>query len=358
MKKKFLILIIASFSWIVLFEVGARVLRSTVGDSLDKARVILEANKNHGWQQKPSMQADFMGREVITNQVGFRALREDFSKDSYKILVLGPSSAFGWGVPNEHTYASLIEKKLIKKKHSKVEVINASQIGFSTEQGRKLTETEWFRKNKPDLVIVSYGVNDIDRHRFYFQSKLDDQALFEQGIEQSQVKILNLTSHSAFLSLALRHLGSFLAQFRCPSEAQYHFKTRVSFKRFEENLEYFIGSFESKVLFLDTGHRYPSDSELENNEGLYQRIKVLSQKGDCTKANSLLAEARVNESYRVSRDLKVINKIIQDSSSKWGVSSIKGSSLLTEKDDFVDPIHPSIKGHQKIADALLTLLSD
>jgi lysophospholipase L1-like esterase len=100
------------------------------------------------------------------NALGFRTAHLDGERlpaegvpKALRILYLGDSCAFGWGIRRfEQTMDPQIEQRLAAAGIG-AEVINLAQPGFTTTQGRKLFD-EWFPKLRPDFVILQYGWND------------------------------------------------------------------------------------------------------------------------------------------------------------------------------------------------------
>lgn len=74
------------------------------------------------------------------------------------------------------TYAQRLEVELQKTEPTRV--INASIIGFSSDQGKRLA-LSLIPLIRSSLVVFAYGINDIDRHRFYFQSNMSDDFEFD-----------------------------------------------------------------------------------------------------------------------------------------------------------------------------------
>ncbi len=78
----------------------------------------------------------------------------------YRIILLGDSVAFGWGVELEQTFAKLLEEMLNKySKAKKYEVINFSIPGYNTFQEVATLESKCLAYS-PDLVIFSVCDND------------------------------------------------------------------------------------------------------------------------------------------------------------------------------------------------------
>lgn len=74
-----------------------------------------------------------------------------------KILFLGDSLTFGYGIKQEYAYPTLLQKKFDEEK-IEVEVINAGISGSTTASGP--SRLKWFLKNKPDLLFLALGAND------------------------------------------------------------------------------------------------------------------------------------------------------------------------------------------------------
>lgn len=94
------------------------------------------------------------------NSYGLRDYEYDLNKnDGYRIVVLGDSYAFGWGVDMADTFPKILESAL-KKKGYDVQVINAAVYGYNTQQEVLYFKKEILGRYKPDLVIISYVLND------------------------------------------------------------------------------------------------------------------------------------------------------------------------------------------------------
>jgi len=107
--------------------------------------------------------------KVSTNSWGIRG--KEFSKDkeegTYRILFLGDSMTFGWGVEDNQPYPTLVEKYLNDLKplpgnYKNVEAINAAFTDGFTVDDYYLYYKEIGSKFKPDLVVVNFfPYNDI-----------------------------------------------------------------------------------------------------------------------------------------------------------------------------------------------------
>ena len=99
---------------------------------------------------------------VISND---QSLREDhripFEKpaNQTRILFLGDSCTFGYGVSHDEAFPQVVESMLRGKTGREVECINAGVPGYSLFQGYRYLVTEGLRY-QPDLVVLNFGWND------------------------------------------------------------------------------------------------------------------------------------------------------------------------------------------------------
>ncbi len=97
-----------------------------------------------------------------TNSKGLNAREVTYEKPrgTFRIVALGDSSTFGWGVNTDEIYPHVLEETL-RERHpgAGVEVVNLGVCGYSSFQGLILLEREALRYD-PDVVTLSYGSND------------------------------------------------------------------------------------------------------------------------------------------------------------------------------------------------------
>lgn len=96
---------------------------------------------------------------IISNKAGFRT--REFSpkpKGTFRIVTLGDSSTFGWGLDPEFTWQALLEKRL-GPVLGRVEVLNLGMSGFTTRHGLGVLR-HYAQDLDPDLLILSFGAND------------------------------------------------------------------------------------------------------------------------------------------------------------------------------------------------------
>lgn len=174
----------------------------TAGDFLFRrvALPIYQHEPHAGYGNKRSLSFEHQTSEFraryYTNSAGFRVPRSDIEypiaklENTYRILLLGPSFAYGWGVDYEKSFAALLPKFLEARSFApgrRIELINAGVPAMYA--GPQLN---WYKNEgaryRPDLVIqFVYGSMALaadPRQRFV----VDDLGyIAEQGLPPAQI---------------------------------------------------------------------------------------------------------------------------------------------------------------------------
>ena len=120
----------------------------------------------------PNTTTTYMGKTVTINSEGLRnpEVSRQKAESGYRILVLGDSVAFGWGVDEQEAFPRCIEKKLNdapqrpgQEARTHYEVINAAVPGYGLYQELKQL-AEIGKRYEPDMVILTLINNDIPQH--------------------------------------------------------------------------------------------------------------------------------------------------------------------------------------------------
>ncbi len=114
------------------------------------------------YRHKPGFRARYGRAEVVINSQGLRDEERARAKapGTFRILVLGDSVPFGWGVPLEQTFTKLMQRDLNAAASStKFDVINSGVCSWDTRD-----EVTWFAREglryAPDLVLLCFVPND------------------------------------------------------------------------------------------------------------------------------------------------------------------------------------------------------
>lgn len=163
-----------------------------------------------GWAHQPGQEGIFETQQFSTvvriNENGLRDRQHSYERqnDVERILVLGDSFAWGYGVEETERFSQLLEESL------GVDVINAGVSGYSTDQ-----ELLWYKnegiKYEIDLVILEIAGNDVGDNEqqivstIYYKPKfvIEDGELVLTGypVPKTSTKgkfIYSLSQRSAF----------------------------------------------------------------------------------------------------------------------------------------------------------------
>jgi hypothetical protein len=182
-----------------------------------------------GWRLAPNLEGPFERPQFQTyvriNQHGLRDLDRPYEKkpNQKRILVLGDSFVWGYGVNGDQAITSLMEDDL-----PGVEVINAGVTAYGTAQELLWLEREGL-KYHPDLVILVLYKNDLTDnvtpvYNGYHRPLMalnDDGSLTLTGVPCSHGSLRDImrkwmVRHSALMGMALRSDFRFLLRLEGP----------------------------------------------------------------------------------------------------------------------------------------------
>lgn len=124
---------------------------------------VYEKDTDLFWKFRPNLEINSRAFSDIAyriNNYGMRGTDIDKKKSGYRIICLGNSCTFGWGVTGEAIWTTILENDLKKRLPSKdIEVLNCGVPGYSSHQGKIYFKKRLLDFN-PDMVIVMFGWND------------------------------------------------------------------------------------------------------------------------------------------------------------------------------------------------------
>jgi lysophospholipase L1-like esterase len=118
-------------------------------------------------QHRPNSHAFLLGADVQINSLGLRDNEISTNKPpgTYRVVVLGDSTTFGWGVHFEETYPKLLEKSFNTNPPSAqwkiYEVINTGIGNYNTAQEVASLKDRWLALN-PDMILIGWYINDAE----------------------------------------------------------------------------------------------------------------------------------------------------------------------------------------------------
>jgi hypothetical protein len=151
----------------LLLRLGARPEEASAASGRAKPRFdVYRPDGVLGYAHRPDWEAVHATEEfrvrVRTNALGLRGGAAGAQKlpGVYRVLVLGDSFAFGFGVEDGEAFPAVLERALAPPPgFARVEVLNAGVAGWSADQFLLLLETRGFGWD-PDLVLLALSEND------------------------------------------------------------------------------------------------------------------------------------------------------------------------------------------------------
>ncbi|HPQ68614.1 MAG TPA: SGNH/GDSL hydrolase family protein [bacterium] len=181
---------------IVLFLIAEALCLALMRPSrLDRILMLLERDAQLMWRLRAGLSTTFEGAAVTTSAHHLRGPDFTVPKPAgvTRIVCLGASPTFGWGVAEDKTYPAVLGS-LLRERGLNAETINGGVPGYTTWQGKYFLARDvlgW----QPDLVTVAYDLNDLDIFRFFINNGLPDAQ--QQPTSAHIVAAQNLLNRSA-----------------------------------------------------------------------------------------------------------------------------------------------------------------
>lgn len=119
-------------------------------------------HSDQGHLHIPNRSAHLMGVDVDINSHGHRSKEISINKPPgvTRIMMLGDSLTFGWGVPAEDTVSAQLENLFVKN-DQQIEVINTG-IGNTNAEMQISTFLDKGVLFSPDIVVLNFFINDAE----------------------------------------------------------------------------------------------------------------------------------------------------------------------------------------------------
>jgi hypothetical protein len=110
------------------------------------------------FELRPGVRGRFLGTPLKINSQGFRGrpVTERPAERALRIVGIGDSIAFGWGISEKDTFLSYLERRF-RREHPgapPLQVINLAVPGYNTHQEVETFVTKGLSYD-PDVVVVS-----------------------------------------------------------------------------------------------------------------------------------------------------------------------------------------------------------
>lgn len=224
--KVFTLILVNSILFLILFiilEIAARSFYPQIIPLGNESRKFWEYDSLLGWSHKPNI----IDLQTITNSsveisINSKKLRDseyDYKRNrSSRMLVLGDSFAWGFGVNKNERFSEIIEIGF-----KSLEVINAAVPGYSTDQQLLYYLDEGYKYN-PDFILLLFCENDflgnsLDQIHWYNKPfyTYDNENLIVNSVPVPKPTIYQtlrkyLSGKSYLISFILKRISLFNAQ--------------------------------------------------------------------------------------------------------------------------------------------------
>jgi lysophospholipase L1-like esterase len=306
------------------------------------------------WKMKPNLDGQFVSparapedREpplfrVVTNSKGFAGAEFSTEKreGTFRIVCMGNSSTFGWGVPPDSCYPRLLEGILQERIGHEVEVINAGVPGYTSVQGLGMLERD-VSDLSPDLITLAFGANDC-----HATSRSDTDIMLERAGYVGAIQ--EILAHSSIYRVLRYFVVSSKVKHAVTGEEPPG-RRRVSPKEYRAAMESIIQTSRglgSKLILVEI---LPDSPEWEPYRKILEELAALEHL-------PLLGTGEIFRRFLEDMDAT-------DGSLRSHVEAMReeyGESVLARHPEMylrLDRVHPSDLGHLLIARALSDTVS-
>lgn len=114
-----------------------------------------------GWRNIPGWTSTTFGHPLTINSLGMRDREYTRKKPpgTTRILILGGSFTWGYGVADGENYTDVLEASFAESDRTRVEVLNTGVSGWGTDQEYLYLKNEGF-EYEPDLVVAAFNLTE------------------------------------------------------------------------------------------------------------------------------------------------------------------------------------------------------
>ena len=143
-----------------------------------------------GWTNVPSSVSTTFGRELTINSKGHRGPERSFAKPPgiSRILVLGDSYTWGYGVADQEVFPALLQQEL-QTAPTTWQVLNAGVSGWGTDQEYLYLRAEGFRYEPTIVVLALFVGNDPSENMFSVRYGLQKPVFLDTQLNLANVPV-------------------------------------------------------------------------------------------------------------------------------------------------------------------------
>lgn len=298
------------------------------------------------YQLDPGFEGEFSGISVKINKQGFRQNKDVGIKEpnTKRIVGIGDSVTFGFGVNEEETYLRQLENILRDNQKNVYEVINLAVSGYNSFQERIFLEKQ-ISQVQPDVLVVGLVLNDIggDFHvpNYVYRNLIPFKpgAYSINELDSKEKFFYNLFKKS-YLYQFMHQKLAYLWGFRKPEVSKVDSTYAQSTLDFYENGSYPEMKYRNALLKTEKELSLITNKGMENN---FKTIVVIFP-----------VEIQVRD-----KKFRKPQALLKEFCQKEGLKCLDLIDILeNEKDVFIDIGHFNKHGNEVIARSIYRYLLD
>lgn len=285
--------------------------------------------------------------EELVNDHGYRGKLIKVKRNSKKrILFLGESTTFGYGVSNSNNYIRILEDSLNKKYD--LEFINAGILGATSSE----VLSNYIFKYKyydPDIVVIKIGLNELDK--FLYDNYQPDYSNFRN----INFNIYELPTNSKYLLKSNFVSLIYIKLFVFP-----YFDNGFILSNESNQFNKKVNWFDSDINVLNKMHQNDY-SYLAFYNNLKLMIEAINQKKIILVTNNYNKDFSTHDNENFVFYKKMIseyNKIIKDLSIEYQSGLIEIPNNAINVNLYLDDCHFNEKGHKIYANYYYPILEN
>lgn len=297
-------------------------------------------NKKIVYELYPNYALRSLNAKISPQGLNDRVFSAKKPRGIFRIAVLGDSGSFGWKVGRENSFPKVLEA-LLNEKRLSYEVLNFSVPGYNTAQELELLKEKVLAFD-PDMVFLAYCWNDVNLCNFF----------------QPDINLLNFLFHKSFLLHYLLWRADLMIQQSQPLSFRRElwgiFKKRVLGMFYAEESVYPYPGLE--VARIDRGN--PPSRPQDVPRKYWYMLGYENYEKHLTAMRRLLDEKEIlfvsggifnSEEEKINKDAGI--------SFVFNLGEfLKTHNISYREIRLPDDPHPSVRGHQLIANYLLDFL--
>lgn len=271
------------------------------------------------YRHKPDITRKYSRANIKFNRYGLRdgEISKD-KKNAIRLLLLGDSVTFGWGVNQEEIFPEVLEKMLNQNSLNKIEVINSGVGGYNIYQESQYFLTEGIYFN-PDMVMLLFANNDFEiksvinernkSHNLIFNSISGVERLFKGTMLAHLIKfkwkyhwfpaqetVVSMPQGSHAVAKYLREISSVCNELRIPFLV---FVFQYDLNQYEKQIMNFV-----KRVGLENGFRVYSTCEFFCNKEIKKLRNSMVDSHPNSNGHKLLADgiySKIKDIIKIKR---------------------------------------------------------